>query len=498
MLSAYSHRFAFFLTVLLLVVPEAFATRQVHLSAQNKNRFVKVPDLNSFGLQAGCYWDGNRVVPGIIRRDTFRWPIDAAAAAKLTRAISDDTRQLFLAALEEAKNQCRENVRVPRSVSGGALRLSRRRPAVTPTVTPTRTSTRTPTRTPTRTSTPTATRTSTPIPTYTGTSTPVPTAPATSTATPTITPGVVAIPRRAEWESQMLTYGAIHCANLANNALTFDSHLAATYYDAEWSFYQIADYTGDSSWLNCAQLAEAVYRDAYVLPNSGTVPGYWNFSHGMTRDYLSTGDASSKDGVVKLALFGSYLPDTTPLSWTADANMSREVAYGIMAYLNAESLGEPHRTRTEAFVNQALSHLDQWTVSRTAEYVRPFMFSLTSHALISYDAQIGGDSRILPALRTAADWIWDNCWLPSSNAFKYTDRVVSSGGTEAAPDLNLLIAPVYAWLWHQTGEATYRDRADLIFAGGVTQAWLSNGKQFNQNYRWSFEYIRWRTIAPLH
>lgn len=295
----------------------------------------------------------------------------------------------------------------------------------------------------------------------------------------------------------MRTYGAMHCVNLTYSTLSFDSHLAATYYDAQWVFYQIADYTGDSSWLDCADLAASVYRDAYLLPNGGSVPGYWNFSHGLTRDFLTHGNAASKDGVIKLSQFAAYAPDTTPLSWTADANMSREVAYAIMSYLNAEVLGAPHRTRTEAFVNQALSHLDQWTVARTAEYVRPFMFSLTSHALISYDTQIG-DVRILPAIRTAADWIWDNCWLPSNNSFKYTDRVVASGGTEPAPDLNLLIAPVYAWLWHQTGETVYRDRADLIFAGGVTQAWLNNGKQFNQNYRWSFDYIKWRSLPPLH
>ncbi len=39
----------------------------------------------------------------------------------------------------------------------------------------------------------------------------------------------------------------------------------------------------------------------------------------------------------------------------------------------------------------------------------------------------------------------------------------------------------------------YRDRGDAIFAGGVEQAWLDGGKQFNQNYRWSFDCVTWRT-----
>ena len=100
-------------------------------------------------------------------------------------------------------------------------------------------------------------------------------------------------------------------------------------------------------------------------------------------------------------------------------------------------------------------------------------------------------------LERAANDIWDNLWLPSSEAFKYTDRATSTGGMEPAPDLNLLIAPVFAWLYHQTGNDIHRQRADAIFAGGVKHAYLVNAKQFNQNYRWSFEYLRLRALPPL-
>jgi hypothetical protein len=306
----------------------------------------------------------------------------------------------------------------------------------------------------------------------------------------------VPVPNMRLWTDNMTRYGRMHCENLSNGNLNAEQKLAATYYDAEWVFYQIGAYTGDSYWNNCSQRAEAVYRDAYVTPNNGQVPGYWDFSHGMTEDYLQTQDQTSKSAVIMLSQNAAYAPDTTPLAWTENANMSREVAYGIMVYLNAEKVGAPHRARTEAFVNQALSHLDQWTQARTADYVRPFMFSLTAHALISYDSQIGGDRRILPAIKSAADWIWDNMWLPSQHAFKYTDRATSTGGTEPAPDLNMLIAPAYAWLYYQTGETKYRDRGDQIFAGGAEGAWLNNGKQFNQNYRLSFEFLDWRSRRP--
>src|SRR5439155_951696 len=38
----------------------------------------------------------------------------------------------------------------------------------------------------------------------------------------------------------------------------------------------------------------------------------------------------------------------------------------------------------------------------------------------------------------------------------------------------------------------YRDRGDQVFAGGVLKAFLGSGKQFDQNYAWSFDYVKWR------
>lgn len=300
------------------------------------------------------------------------------------------------------------------------------------------------------------------------------------------------IPLLAEWESDMLHFGNIHCQNLKNQSLNQEALLAATYYDAEWVFYQIGDYTGDPKWYECAQAAENIYGSAYVLRNNGNIPGYWNFTHGLTRDYLSTGDTNARSAALLLARTAAFASDATPASSTVSAEYSRETAYAIMSYLNAENVGDAHRPRTELLVAHALGHLDQWFGSKTAEYVRPFMFGLTAHALISYDERYG-DPSILPALIQGANWIWENTWIAEEGAFQYTDRNVSSGGTEAAPDLNLLIAPVYAWIWHKTGDVTFRDRADQIFAGGVAAAYITNPKQFNQSYRWSFDYIKWRS-----
>ena len=91
------------------------------------------------------------------------------------------------------------------------------------------------------------------------------------------------------------------------------------------------------------------------------------------------------------------------------------------------------------------------------------------------------------------DWLWANAWVPLAEAF-WENR---NDPAVVAPDLNLLIAPAYAWLYRQTGDTAYRERGDQIFEGGVKYGFIGSGKHFNQHYRWSVEYIKWRDQPPL-
>jgi hypothetical protein len=309
----------------------------------------------------------------------------------------------------------------------------------------------------------------------------------------------------------MVSYGHRHCDNYDVMTLTTDQRLGATYYDAIRVFYQIAAYTGDPSWNACALKARVAYRDNYVIKWKGGVPGYWNFTTGLRMDYERTGDPKSRTAAIDLSRNAAYAADVTPLQYTADAFRSREVAYAIMAYLNAESLGDGRRARLSGHVDQALDHIDQWFISKTSRaprdwtevpqaagkyYIQPFMVGLTSQALIRY-WEVTGDARVVPAIKVALDAIWQRAWVPSDQAFWYqnwtSNPALAFPSQSGAPDLNLLIAPAYAWLWRQTGDDKYRERADQIFAGGVKGAWLEGPKQFNQSYMWSFDYVRWRS-----
>jgi hypothetical protein len=304
------------------------------------------------------------------------------------------------------------------------------------------------------------------------------------------------IPLLSAWESNMTTFGRQICNKLVPGAEDWSSQFGDVYYDGERVYYQIATYTGDPTWKYCAGLAESIYRDGYVIPNNGKLAGYDDFTSGLLMDYERTGDTTSRDTVVLISQNASFASDGTPLEWTADVASSREVAYVIMAYLNAESAGAPRRARLADMVNQSLGHIDQWFVSKTAPYVRPFMVGITVQALIqAYDAT--QDSRIPNAVKTALDGLWPSMWLPNSQCFKYTNVDTSSGGMDPSPDLNLVIAPAYAWMYYMTGETKYRDRGDQIFAGGVAnaQTWLYLGKQFDQSYWWSPAYVTWRKAA---
>jgi hypothetical protein len=307
-------------------------------------------------------------------------------------------------------------------------------------------------------------------------------------------------PGVTRWESQMTHYGEKYCREIRDRNTPGEKKLADVYYDAERIYYQIADYTGDSRWVSCAHGAEEAYRDGYLLRHNGKLPGFWIFPHGLLMDYQRTNDTRSKEALLLLAQNAAYANvGGYPLQWVAGAEKSREVAYNLLLKLLATEAGGPYAGEATHFANLALGHIDQWFVSGTAKFIQPFMVALTAEALIAYQARTG-DARVLPAIRTAMDGLWDRLWVPRAEAFLYVDRAVESeggqGAVKPAPDLNLLIAPAFAWLYAQTGDSKYQERGDQIFAGGISQAAVEFGaKQFNQNYRWSFDYLKWRKQA---
>jgi hypothetical protein len=310
--------------------------------------------------------------------------------------------------------------------------------------------------------------------------------------------GQTPIPQRSAWEANMLSQGVNFCnqadIDAAIGSVGVFTEANVWYYDGTRVYDQIAAYTGNPSWYTCAGYVNQAYR-AWVLALTagaswpvGALNGWRIFPHGLLNDYQRTGDSNSRDAVIRLAQNSAYAGS----GGGPTCDVSRETAYIINAYLASENVGLPRNPLLATAVNYALGHIDQWFVSKTCPDMMPFMVGLTTEALINY-YEITGDVRIPPQIRIAADGLWSTAWVPASSSFYYESAGDQTVGTA---DLSLLIAPAYAWLWQKTGGAKYLQSGDQVFAGGVLYANFWTGKQFSQNYRWSFDYVKWRSANP--
>jgi len=283
-----------------------------------------------------------------------------------------------------------------------------------------------------------------------------------------------------EWEQNMTEKGQRYCEPILEVSEGF-----VWYYDGIRVYYQIAEYTNDRSWLACAEYSKDFYL-RYIFERR--VQGWRVFPHGLQMDYLHTGDPESKTGAILLSTDSAF----AKVGGAVYPNRMRETAYLIHAYRIAKALGEPVHPRYARAVDFALGHIDQSFVSKTEPWLKPFMVGLLSEALIQYYEETK-DPRVPPAIKAAMDGLWERAWVAEDKAFFYQSTKNTS---EGAPDLNLLIAPAFAWLYRMTGDPVYQQRGDLVLEGGVRGAYLGAGKHFSQNYRWSMDYVKWR-LSPI-
>ncbi|MCF6351828.1 MAG: T9SS type A sorting domain-containing protein [Cyclobacteriaceae bacterium] len=354
-----------------------------------------------------------------------------------------------------------------------------------------------------------------------------------------------------QWESNMTTWGDYWGVYLQTYDPPTDGGMneqQGTYYDAQRIYFQIADYTGQAEpWNAHAQEAERVYR-AYLDNRwnyNNTIPyfvqGWRRFSHGIMMDAQRTADPISINGVIMLRDNGAYayvLTSDSTSGWYYE-RLSREIAYMISAHINAEKIGHPRQEEALAlYVTMAMNHLDEWITetyaSPDSHRLAPFMVGLTAEALIEYyeweieNERNPSDIFTHPSVTYIPTRTITQALQEIAHHMRYTATVESGvnagkpmwvedvggtnypfndeGGTGYAalryesinnarpsPTLSLLIAPLYAWVFKQTGEIDYINIGDQLWEGGVALADISwNTKIYNQNYRWSFDYVRWR------
>lgn len=316
------------------------------------------------------------------------------------------------------------------------------------------------------------------------------------------------------------------------------------FYGTAKTFHGISDYLGVAEpWLTYAKWGNEVFR-TYLISTGYATQGYRRFTHGMYGEFV-------RNNSVLLSEL-EMLRDIPAFSRVAEGrgqgggeHRSRETALAVVANIHAERAGSPRQLengnpRLETFIPWMGSQLYEW---RTGDYgtppagyqsrFAPFMFAISAHALISYiewERELGNDPNqywrtnypmdygqgitpgvsgvqwptIVDALSDVASWavlqahhesdVNTSMWVPDSRgyaSFLYQDINSAS----VATDLNLMIAPAYAWLWKETGDRRFRDWADQLFGAGAlrsNQSATGSGKHFNQQFFLSFDYLKWR------
>jgi hypothetical protein len=292
----------------------------------------------------------------------------------------------------------------------------------------------------------------------------------------------------AKWKENAVTFGLRVCEK-------YDSSLwegGFWYYDGTRASYQIADATGDARMIECAKKVDAVYRP-YVITANGAIPAWRVFPHGLLQTYKRTGDTTAKDAVLALYRNSGFSRPTLNPSVTTE--QSREVAFAISTHIAARALGESESPEYKRLVDVAFGYFEQWFVSKQGAIPQPIFVGLLSEALIEhYEAT--ADPRVPHALKLAADGLMPQ-FDPAKGAIAYVEYSVNPPTSSYPADLNMLVAPLYGWVYRQTGDERYRERGDALLVGSVKGAWLDGGKQFTQTYRWGWKYLEYRQAPSL-
>jgi hypothetical protein len=315
------------------------------------------------------------------------------------------------------------------------------------------------------------------------------------------------IPNLSTWETQMTTLGGYWCdgtnsnsrdsENKVGNFLTgFGWYSDAWNYDGGRVYQQIDTYTANHGqanhprWQHCALTILDPYRQ-WILANNAALQAPAIFPYGMAMNYWRTGDTTNSAAVNYLATNGLFYG----YGGYVDYWWVRETAYQLDVWVAAEMMGHARYPLTTRAVDRLLGLMDQ-LVNQNVE-MHPFMAGLAMEALINwYELTVlenNPDYRVPVVIKQVLDALWNTWWIPNDNSFLYSYYNIPN--INNFPELNNLVASAYAWYWSQTGDDTYLTEGDLMFQHTFDNpgAYAYSGKQFSQIYKWSFDYVNWRS-----
>ena len=346
--------------------------------------------------------------------------------------------------------------------------------------------------------------------------------------TPSSYPSIPAIGdknSKGTWVYGMVTVGA--SAAFCNQ----NSGAGANFYDAIRAYQQTMAYdtansiTGNpSQWETCIANRKAGYLRYVNRVPHGKVWAIYLASKGMMTLALG-GDLSAKTALYQTADNAQW---RTLRASMMDVGLERELNFTAESLIAASVAGDENQAGLiPVAIDYLLADIDQIVNSSVSH--EPFIDGTVADTLIHYYVDTkGADARIPPAIKALADHLWNRYWIPGvcsgtptavfKGCFAYSAGLSQMGidaSTNGSPSneagLNLLIAPMYAWLFKMTGNGaipgsdgsqcggtpgqpcTYQQAGDTIFQKGISQSDYYQPKSWAQNYRWSFDYVLWRS-----
>lgn len=352
------------------------------------------------------------------------------------------------------------------------------------------------------------------------------TAPSFPSGTPLSYPPIPSIGDKntpGTWVYGMVTKGA-------SAAICRQNGITSNFYDAIRAYQQTQAYdahngvTGDPAhWDACISNRETGYL-SYI--NEEHPPGaIWSIylaSNGMMNLALG-GDSAARTGLFETA---DNAPGRSMRPALLDVAYERELDFITEAFIAANKAGDSKEAPLiPVGIDYLLADVDQIVNAGVSH--EPFLDGAIADTLIHYYTDNGSvDVRVPIAVKALADHLWVNYWIPgkcSGTNQPFTGCFAYSAGTAKMginvvdnsvsnyTNLNLMIAPMYAWLFKMTGNGTipgsdgsqcggtrgqpctYQQAGDSVFASGVRQSDYYFFKDWAQNFRWSFDFVKWRS-----
>ncbi len=301
----------------------------------------------------------------------------------------------------------------------------------------------------------------------------------------------------ARWQTRMVVDGAQFC--IPGDFMPFGYEGYIWYYDGGRSYLQIGDYTGNKkTWFPCAENILNQFADRNIPTN---IEGWRLTPHGLAEIYWRFGDLHAKTALMNM--------NGTPY---IQAVRIRETAYGIDAAVKKAQVNhtppDPHMLQ---MVDWGLGQFDELFLTTLNQLNQPFYDGIMAEALIQYyeyTAALGTpDYRIPPAIKQMMDWLWAHAVVTDPADPLYGHTMYNTLSNYGYPpnarlgaiysNLNDLFSPAWAWYWNLTGNNTYLAQGDVLFNHALDDdaSGIFDGKQFNQHYKWSFDYVHYRTSA---